>query len=464
MSVNPAWDQLPASYRAQEMKTVARWLSAGESGSVIGLPGTGRATFLGFLCHRPDALRQYLTPYSDQVILMPVDLNNLPDEQLSTFYRVLLRSFYERYERQEDPMRSIIETLYRKVEATQDPFLSQSALRELLTLWEIQGRRIVLVMNRFDHFCETATPQMTTTLRGLRDSFKETLSYVMGMAQEVVYLSDLDSIRPLRGILDTHICWVGPLPEPDARFMIERQMQYHHEPVAEAVIARLLQISGGYPSLLRVLCHWWLTEGQKVQPDAWAKILLGKRNVQHRLRDIYQGFTQAEQFVLSELHQIQSGEKRSNTFSTSTDSDVLNALWEKGACFQQTGRWYITGELLDLYVKQEESPGRGRVWVNERTGEIHQGRTVVEGLQPLPWALLRFLLARPRERHTHTDLIEAVWPEEVNKDGVSTEALYQVVRGIRKAIEPDSTRPRYLINWRGYSGGGYQFFPEGRPG
>lgn len=463
MSVNPTWANLPATYRQKEMEIVSRWLSAGESGSVVGLPGTGRATFLGFLCYRPDVWQRYLPPDSRGVILVPVDLNNLPDEQLSTLYRVLLRSFYELHKQLEEPMQQIILNLYRKVEATQDPFLSQSALRELLTLFENQDRRVVLVMNRFDHFCETATPQMTTTLRGLRDSYKETLSYVMGMSQEVVYLSDMDSIRPLRGILDTHTCWVGPLAEDDARFMIQ-QIQYQPAAITEAAMTHLLRISGGYPSLLRVLCHWLMSEGQNVPLEQWTGSLLSKRNVKHRLRDIYQGFTQAEQFVLSELQQMQVGKKRGKPKGEVTDSDVLEELWLKGACFRQGDGWKVTGELIEKYVEQRESPGRGRVWHDESSGEIYQGRDLVAGLQPLPRTLLQFLLARPRERHTHTDIIEAVWPEEVSKEGVTTEALYQVVRGIRKAIEPDSTRPRYLINWRGYMGGGYQFFPEGRPG
>lgn len=464
MNVNPTWANLPPTYRQKETELVTRWLSAGESGSVVGLPGTGRATFLGFLCHRPDAWQHYLPPQLAQVTLVPVDLNNLPDEQLSTLYRVLLRSFYELHTQLDEPLQQTVVSLYRKVETTQDPFLSQSALRELLSFFENRGQRVVLVMNRFDHFCETATPQMTTTLRGLRDSFKETLSYVMGMAQEVVYLSDMDSIRPLRGILDTHVCWVGPLAESDARFMIQRQTQGQTDVIPEPVVARLLAISGGYPSLLRVLCHWWIREGQATPPEEWTNTLLSKRNVQYRLRDIYQGFTQAEQFVLSELHQMQTGKKRGKARGEITDSDVLEELWLKGACFRQGNGWKVQGELIASYVAQGESPGRGRVWHDESSGEFYQGRSLVEGLQPLPRALLQFLLARPRERHTHTDIIEAVWPEEVSKDGVSTEALYQVVRGIRKAIEPDSTRPRYLINWRGYMVGGYQFFPEGRPG
>ena len=51
--------------------------------------------------------------------------------------------------------------------------------------------RVVLVVNRFDRFCETSTPQMVNSLRTLRDRFKETLSYIVGMRQEVIYLPDL---------------------------------------------------------------------------------------------------------------------------------------------------------------------------------------------------------------------------------------------------------------------------------
>ena len=41
--------------------------------------------------------------------------------------------------------------------------------------------------------------------------------------------------------------------------------------------------------------------------------------------------------------------------------------------------------------------------------------------------------------------------------------MEQVVAGLRRKIEPDPSRPCYLVNWRGTPEGGYQCFPEGRP-
>ena len=71
---------------------------------------------------------------------------------------------------------------------------------------------------------------------------------------------------------------------------------------------------------------------------------------------------------------------------------------------------------------------------------------------------------RPRLRHTKTDLIVNTWPDELREKGVSDNALYQVIVVLRRKIEPNPATPRYLVTWRGKPEGGYQFFPEGKPG
>ncbi|MEE8390037.1 MAG: hypothetical protein V3S14_04475, partial [Anaerolineae bacterium] len=62
------------------------------------------------------------------------------------------------------------------------------------------------------------------------------------------------------------------------------------------------------------------------------------------------------------------------------------------------------------------------------------------------------------------DLIGSTWPDELRQQGVTDDSLYQVIRELRKRIEPDPAKPCYIVTWRGRPEGGYQFFPEGRPG
>lgn len=468
------WTKLPSSYRAQEMRILADWLVAGESGTVIGLPGAGRATLLGFLCHRPDVLQTLLVDYEHSVILVPVDLINLPDNNLATLYRAILRSFFEVQSRFNITLQPLIHDLYRRTEADRDPFLPQSALRELLLALQTQEIRVGLIMDRFDRFCQTATRRMTNTLRGLRDSFKETLCYIVSLPQEISYFSHLESVAPLRAILDTHVCWVGPLNEVDARHMIAYRTRHLPDSLPEPTIIRLMSVTGCYPSLIRVACECWRQIGETAVSD-WRTTLFAKQNVQHRLGEIWEGLTQEEQSALFELQIRQSclstpgddASRRRLKATAQTDaqpSGVLVTLADKGLCYQNSGgNWQINGDLLAAYAAATAGRSRGRVWLESGTGDIYQGTDMVENLQPLERTLLQFLIQHPRTRHTHTTLIEAAWPDDVLRDGVSTETLYQAIRGIRKKIEPRPATPCYIVNWRGQREGGYQLYPEGRP-
>lgn len=466
-SISRRWERYPITYRNQEMQTITRWIANSESGSVVGLPGVGRSTLLGFLHHRPDALASYLSPASQTVAIIPVDLNILPDYTVATLYRVILRSFYQARHQFPDPLQQTITTHYHKNEAAHDPFLPQSALLEILTLSEQYKTRAVWVLNRFDEFCKTATPEMIRTLRGLRDSFKGTLCYIVGMLREVAYLPDPVLVEPLHEILDINVCWVGPLNETDARGMILREMQVSTMTVEETDIDQLLQLTGGHPSLIRITCHWFLSTPTKPQQVQWIEILLMHHKAQRRLERIWNSLTQEEQFAISELQKIQAwspDHQKEKQRIIKQHQNILIQLQDKGVCRQAKDGWYIFSTLFAAYVAQTEGRGRGRIWLAKETDELYQGNTLVDGLTHLERGTLHFFVKHPRTRHTHSDIIEAVWPEDVQKEGVSTETLYQTIRGVRKKIEPNPSKPVYVINWRGQPEGGYQFFPEGLPG
>lgn len=464
MRTNTRWRNLPATYRQPEMTRLAGWIAAGESGAVLGLPGVGRATLLGYLCYRPDVLARYLPP-GLTAQLVAVDLHNLPDHRLATFYRVILRAFYENRQQFAEAQQQAITAIFRRYETVaQDAFLPQSGLRELLQMLQTDDVRVVLVLNRFDRFLYSATPQMTRTLRGLRDAFKGTLSYILGMEQEGIYLSGVESAAPLRTLLDTYVCWVGPLSPADGLDMIRRQTARENEMPASAA-DHLLSLTGGYPALLRVACSWWLAAASLPPQPEWAAILSQQPNVRHRLQELWQSLTQDEQLALSELVKIEAHPSAGRAISAASDlAQVLAQLARKGVCRQTSAaEWRIVGELIAAFVAAQEGISRGKLWRDARTGFIYQGRQQIEGLAPQEIAVLAYFLENPFVRHTHDELIENAWPPDVHAAGLTTGAVYQAIRGIRTRIEPDPSNPVYLITRRGSRDGGYQLFPEGRP-
>ena len=485
MAKNRSWQSYPDNYRAEEIKTLAGWIAAGESGSVVGLVGCGRSNVLGFLCHRPEILQTYLPPYANRVIAILVDLNNLPTNDLSTLYRTILRAFYQFKDRFDPDVQQTITEVYLENRAAQDPFLPQSALHDLLLQLQDEEIQIALILNRFDRFCKTATPQMLNTLRGLRDSFKDMLCYIVGMRQEVGYLPDPTALGDMYELLDNHICWVGAMNESDARYMATQIVQAAPSQPSDMELAGILALSGRFPILIKAICHWWLAAKNKPSAMDWEEILGQQGNLQfrlerlwmaegsmhYRLERMWNGLTQEEQLTLSEVQklQIQRKGKSSKKFQQAMaelarhHQVALDKLVTKGLCWQTTTGWEIAGNLLAAFIAQTEGRSRGKIWWDEATQEIHQGQKTIEGLTSLQKSVLSFLVKNPRAPHTKTDLIINTWPDELRDKGVSDDALYQVIGSLRQKIEPKSAEPRYLITWRGRPEGGYKFFPEGKP-
>ncbi len=477
-----SWASYPPTYRRREMKMLANWVSSGEGGSVVGLPGCGRSNLLGFLCYRPEVFQRYLLPQANAAALIPIDLNNLPANNLSTLYRVILRSFYRFQIQFDSTLQQKITVLYETYQSEQDPFLVQSGLQELLLLCQAQRKRVVLILNRFDRFCQITAPEMVNTLRGLRDEFKDTLCYIAGMTQEVAYLPDPTVLGHMYELLDNYICWVGAMKDEDATNLIARAIHATQSSPSEVDVKTMLVLSGGYPALLRAICQWWLTTENKPAHPKWLATLLNERSLQHRLKKIWNGLTREEQFILSELQKLQltarnglanearivNGQPRMPDKGyqdfVNRHVEVLIRLAEKGICRQTDSVWYIAAELLVNYVAKVKGRGRGRIWLDENTGEVYQGQTVLKGLTALENSVLTFIIRHPRIKHTKTDLIINTWPDELRQKGVSDNSLYQIIFNIRKEIEPNPTKASYLVNWRGKPEGGYQFFPEGRPG
>jgi hypothetical protein len=477
MARNRAWQSYLSTYRAREMHILADWIAAGESGSVVGLAGCGRSNLLGFLCHRPDVLQQYLPPHAGPAVAIPVDLNNLPTRNISTLYRTILHAFYWVRNHFDPALQGAVSQLYLENRETQDPFLAQRVLYDLLLLFQERQIQVALVLNRFDRFCQTATPPMLNTLRGLRDSFKDTLCYIVGMARDVVYLPDPTALGDMYELLDSHVCWVGAMSESDARQMLSSVMQ--QVAPGEAEVTAMLTLSGRFPVLLKAIAHWWLLTGQRpVAIEDWTEALLEENSIQYRLDRIWHGLTQEEQLVLSEVQKLQAhaGKNRATSADanvpsklksafrglTQQQSYALSRLEAKGLCYQTDPGWWINGDLLAAYVAKVEGRVRGRIWVDQKTRIAYQGQTPIEDLTALQYEILRFFVANPHTKHTRDDIIDNTWPEEDQREGITPNALHVHIASIRKKIEPNPTQPRYFITWHGRPGG-YQFFPEGRP-
>jgi len=120
---------------------------------------------------------------------------------------------------------------------------------------------------------------------------------------------------------------------------------------------------------------------------------------------------------------------------------------------------FSTPELLARIraaLRRQPSAGEGAaesIVLDDVEIKLATRRVVVRGresrLTPKEFDLLQYLLANPNVAIPHTRLLQAVWGPDY---GDQVEYLRVFVNQLRKKIEPDPSRPRYLLTepWVGY--------------
>ena len=104
-------------------------------------------------------------------------------------------------------------------------------------------------------------------------------------------------------------------------------------------------------------------------------------------------------------------------------------------------RRYAPGDALPPFLSKDLSIDFEARRVSVRDREVH--------LTPKEYEVLRHLVANQGKPLTHRRLLQAVWGPDY---GEETESLRVVINQLRKKLEADPARPRYILTepWVGY--------------
>ena len=104
---------------------------------------------------------------------------------------------------------------------------------------------------------------------------------------------------------------------------------------------------------------------------------------------------------------------------------------------------------LDFFPRPEND----KITLNEEAQEIKLGQeSLTDVLSPSEFKLLRFLIQNRSRMCGKEEIIAAVWSDEKTREGVTDQALDQIVYRVRKKIEEDPNSPVHLqtVKGRGY--------------
>lgn len=368
-----AWDEYPVDYRREEIEFLRRALCAGECCALVGLSGSGKSNLLGFLTNRvefPDGCPR----------LVMVDCNRLSELKAEQFFDMAAGQL-------SGP----------SVNAAWDsPGSALARLESCLESALSRDKLVCLLIDRFDVLVgQEWFAAVSNNLRALRDRFKYRLAYLVAARQP------LDQAGELAELFYGRTLWLGPLSKQDALWSAARDLKRFSRGglvAGEAELQRIVQLSGGYPSMLRAVCEAYAA-GSPLEEATLRRSL----PVAARLEEFWQDNPGPEALRLSNL----SGHP-----------------------------WLGT------------SPPEMRIATEQYTPGIDSSQlTAKENL------LLRYLMANPGRVCEKDELVQAVWPEEVQfSRGVRDESLAQLVRRLRLKIETSPEDPVHILTapGRGY--------------
>ncbi len=346
------WGTYPKTYRQSEVQHILQAVQAGECAAIVGLSGSGKSNLLGFIANRLDV-------FPHQTIL--IDCNRLPEVTPVNLYRLVRRGLGE------------TQSVDNEFEALDGALAGRLAGKE--------GGTLSLLFDRFDLL--TDNQAIASNLRALRDAYKYQLTYVTATRHPPPQENELAEL------FFGHILWLGTMSESDTRWNIGRYAQRVGADWDEMITQKMLEISGGYPSLLRGVC------------------------------EAYAG---GADLKISELRQHPAIRRRLDEFwaDDPKETEIQNA----GA------------DGLLLLERGSGEPGIDLSQLTEKE-----------------YLLLTYLQEHLGEVCTKDDLVRAVWPEDViYARGVRDDSLAQLVRRLRVKIEPDPSSPCRILTvpGRGY--------------
>jgi hypothetical protein len=354
------WDHYPHDYRSAEIAAIRRAAQAGDCVAVVGLSGAGKSNLLGFLANRVTAA---------PVEFLLVDGNRLTQPNTAGFMALMGRTLGGGDTAAGATLVELETAIGRRLAERAGAILCFALDLSTLT-------------SRVEAPGGEAWAGLYSNLRALRDAHKYRLTYVAATRHTLPADNELAELFFGRQV------WLGPLAESDARWTVEHYAARQGLAWANETVTRLIELSGGYPALLRAGCEAHAA-GAALEVAALAR----HPAVQGRVQEFWADKPSEDELKAARLDKI----------------ELLN--------LGRTPRF----DTNQLTAKENLLLG----YLTARPEQVCSKDDLVRAVWP---------------------------EDRVYERGVRDDSLAQLVRRLREKIEPDPATPRYVhtVAGRGY--------------
>ncbi|MEM7128775.1 MAG: winged helix-turn-helix domain-containing protein [Chloroflexota bacterium] len=432
------------NFRQEIIKPLFQLISSGESSVVAGIAGLGKTRLLQFLM-RAETVHHQLGEDTDSTLLVWADCNRMAELSPWGLYELLLTSIFESASERETlrPYCERLLPLRRETIMERSHLLAQRNLELVLRMFcQECGVTVAFILDEFDESYRGLPSQALANLRGLRDGNKYRLCYVLFMRDHPAHLRDPYDCEGFYELLSRSVLYLGPYESEDAHEAIRlicTRRSFDLSDFGPTAGSEIIKLSGGHPSIMVGMLDA-LAEPANEPPSTtlWLEWFAAHQKVEEECRKIWEGLRIQDQRT---LHQVALAtplslkekaslvQKKLITGEVATEPQFVMPVFK--AYVLSKAKIAEVGLRIDL-----ES---GIVWINGHASEELTGKE---------FELVELMGSQINQLCSGEEIISRLWPGDQGFE-INPNTVAALVRRVRRKIEPNPSRPQYLVSIKG---------------
>ena len=431
----------PEDTRSEEIKKILEFVKSGRAIQIVGLPGTGRSNLLGLLSYNKQVRLKHLGENNKWFHFVYMDFSEVrkrPAYDVIKF--ILISTAYSLSERERKAEYETVNKFLKEAINFQDEMILFQALKKTIDYLAIEKElTIVFLFDRFEQYIPNISEEFFLNLKILRNRAKYRFSCIFSLNRPLEDVVEPFIFTEFNEFLEGNIVYLRVYDPIGIEFRFSYLEKVTGKKADAQTKKELIALTGGHGKISRLAYESVLSEDGKISDLKY--FLLQRSVINKSLSQIWDYLSPAEQNFLR--------------VKAKTEKENKDYKYLENIGLLKNGK--IAIPLFEEYIKTAPVEKTENIRFDAEKNEILKGaEQITERLSPSEFRLLRFMLLNPDKICEKDEIIQAVWKDSKTQEGVTDQALDQIIYRLRKKIEDDPNNPTHLITIKGR---GFKFIP-----
>jgi DNA-binding response OmpR family regulator len=429
----------------EEIEKLSDCVKKGGSTQLISIPGAGRATVFGLLARNKKIRNMHFGTDSARYHFVLIGFDEIRGRSLFDVTKFIFlaladslneRGFSSEYQK--------INNIFKEGLRLNDELVLFQRLKDAVDFLTLsKNLNLVFLMDRFEEYVPSIEKQFFANLKHLRKRAKYKFSVIFSLNRPLESMLDHETLSDFYEFIAGNHIYMPLFDKETTKFRVSYIEEITGKKIPDALLEEIMQLTGGVGKLIKLSAEAVLAvdSGSEIKAytakglDGLKDFLLSKKTIQEALSEICRSLLPSEQAALIRKNYADPG--------------VVEYLERIGLLKDQK----IQIPLFDEHIKshaKDFSQKSQKIIFDKASGSIMKGDVMIsDQLTGSEFRLLSFLLETEERIVTRDEIIDATWSDLKSTEGITDQALDQLIFRIRRKIEDDPNHPAHLLTVKG---------------